>query len=119
MSASKTIFITGASSGIGLASAKFFLSKGWNVVATMRNPSSDHELAQIGDPRIIVQRLDLQDLNSIQPAIDAGIKEYKVIDVLLNNAGFAQGGLFEAISREQVQAQFDVNLFGMSVDAMP
>jgi NAD(P)-dependent dehydrogenase (short-subunit alcohol dehydrogenase family) len=112
MAPSKTIFITGASTGIGLASAKLFHSIGWNVVATMRNPTAEHELVKLDDPRMLVQRLDLQDLASIQPAIDAGIQKFSTIDVLLNNAGYGQNGLFEAIPREKIQEQFDVNLFG-------
>ncbi|KAJ7451118.1 short-chain alcohol dehydrogenase [Mycena latifolia] len=113
MAATKTIFITGASSGIGLASAKLFHSIGWNIVATMRNPSADHELVKLADPRMLVHRLDLQDFASIKPAIDAGIERFRRIDVLLNNAGYGQNGLFEAIPREKVQEQFDVNLFGL------
>ncbi|KAJ7031529.1 short-chain dehydrogenase reductase SDR [Mycena alexandri] len=113
MATTKTIFITGASTGIGLASAKLFRSTGWNVVATMRNPTPEHELVKLDDPLIFVQRLDLQDFASIQPAIDAGIEKFGTIDVLLNNAGYGQNGLFEAIPREKVQEQFDVNLFGL------
>ncbi|KAJ6627023.1 short-chain dehydrogenase reductase SDR [Mycena sp. CBHHK59/15] len=113
MAANKTIFITGASTGIGLASAKLFHSIGWNVVATMRNPAADHELVQLKDLRMFVQRLDLQDFDSIQPAIDAAIVKFHTIDVLLNNAGYGQNGLFEEIPREKVQEQFDVNLFGL------
>ncbi|KAF7367446.1 3-oxoacyl-(Acyl-carrier-protein) reductase [Mycena sanguinolenta] len=111
--APKTIFITGASSGIGLASAKLFHSIGWNVVATMRNPTVEHELVKMNDSRMFVQRLDLQEFASIQPAIDAGIGRFGSIDVLLNNAGYGQSGLFEAIPREKIQEQFDVNLFGL------
>ncbi|KAJ7610290.1 short-chain alcohol dehydrogenase [Mycena polygramma] len=108
----RTIFITGASSGIGLASAKLFHEKGWNVIATMRNPV-DHELSKYSE-RMLTPRLDLQNFDSIKPAIDAGITEFSTIDVLLNNAGYGQNGLFEAIPRETVQEQFDVNLFGAS-----
>ncbi|KAK7064790.1 3-oxoacyl-reductase [Favolaschia claudopus] len=113
MAIANTIFITGASSGIGLASAKLFHSIGWNVVATMRNPTPEHELAKMGDARMFVQRLDLQDFLSIQPAIDAAIEKFGTIGLLLNNAGFGQSGLFEAIPREKIQEQFDVNLFGL------
>ncbi|KAJ7190198.1 short-chain dehydrogenase reductase SDR [Mycena pura] len=112
MARTRTIFITGASSGIGLASAKLFHEKGWNVIATMRTPTADHELSKYQD-RMLVQRLDLQILDSIKPAIDEGIKKFSAIDVLLNNAGYGQNGLFEAIPRETVQEQFDVNLFGL------
>ncbi|KAJ6519215.1 short-chain alcohol dehydrogenase [Mycena sanguinolenta] len=109
----KTIFITGASTGIGLASAKLFHSIGWNVVATMRNPTPEHELVNMNDPRMFVQRLDVQEFTSIKPAIDAGIEKFGRIDVLLNNAGYGQSGLFEAIPREKIQEQFDVNFFGL------
>ncbi|KAJ7645657.1 short-chain alcohol dehydrogenase [Mycena polygramma] len=110
-SKTRTIFITGASSGIGLASAKLFHEKGWNVIATMRNPV-DHELSKYPE-RMLSPRLDLQNFDSIKPAIDAGITKFSTIDVLLNNAGYGQNGLFEAIPRETVQEQFDVNLFGL------
>ncbi|KAJ7226122.1 short-chain dehydrogenase reductase SDR [Mycena pura] len=109
----KTIFITGSSSGIGLASAKLFHSVGWNVVATMRTPTPEYELVKMDDPRMFVQPLDLQDFASIKPAVDAGITKFGRIDVLLNNAGYGQSGLFEAIPRDKVQEQFDVNLFGL------
>lgn len=109
---SKTIFITGASSGIGLASAKLFFEKGWNVVATMRSPDRDTELRTLDPTRMHVLRLDLQEQSSIKSAIEAAIIKFQRIDLLLNNAGFGQNGLFETISREQIQAQFDVNLFG-------
>ncbi|KAJ6511998.1 short-chain dehydrogenase [Mycena vitilis] len=111
MAATRTIFITGASSGIGLASAKLFHEKGWNVIATMRNPV-DHELSKYSE-RMLTPRLDLQNFDSIKPALDAGIAEFSASDVLLNNAGYGQNGLFEAIPHETVQEQFDVNLFGL------
>jgi NAD(P)-dependent dehydrogenase (short-subunit alcohol dehydrogenase family) len=108
----QTIFITGTSSGIGLASARLFYEKGWNVVATMRSPDKDTELKALDPVRMLVLRLDLQELSSIAPAIDAAISKFERIDLLLNNAGYGQIGLFETISREEVQEQFDVNLFG-------
>jgi NAD(P)-dependent dehydrogenase (short-subunit alcohol dehydrogenase family) len=107
----KTILITGASSGIGLAAAKLFAGKGWNVVATMRNPGAGHELAALENVRIA--HLDVQDRRSIAEAIGAGIGWFGRIDVLLNNAGYGQFGLFEAIPREKVIEQFEVNVFGV------
>ncbi len=53
----QTIFITGASSGIGKETAKFFQSKGWNVVATMRNPENETELN--GLENVFVTKLDV------------------------------------------------------------
>ncbi|KAL6306856.1 3-oxoacyl-reductase [Sparassis latifolia] len=107
------MFITGASSGIGLASAKLFFEKGWNVVATMRTPEKDTELKQLDSSRMLVLRLDVQDLDSIAPAVDAALAKFGTFDVLLNNAGYGQVGPFEMTPREKIQEQFDVNLFGL------
>jgi NAD(P)-dependent dehydrogenase (short-subunit alcohol dehydrogenase family) len=110
----KTVFITGSSSGIGLACVQLFHSRGWNVVATMRDPSkTPAELTQLTpQSRLFVVRLDVQDYASIEPATEQAIHRFGRVDLLINNAGYAQQGLFEAISREKVQAQFDVNVFG-------
>lgn len=105
---SKTILITGASSGIGRASLALFASRGWNVVATMRRPDTS-----LASSNVLVEKLDVQDADSIRHAVEAGIERFGAIDVLLNNAGYGQYGLFEALSREQIQTQFDVNVFGV------
>ena len=62
---------------------------------------------------VLVTRLDVQDHDSIKQAIEAGIARFGRIDALINNAGYGQYGLFEAIPREKVQEQFDVNVFGV------
>jgi NAD(P)-dependent dehydrogenase (short-subunit alcohol dehydrogenase family) len=108
----KTILITGASSGIGLASAKRFAREGWNVIATMRSPQAGSELAKLGD-HVLVTRLDVQDLPSIESAVAAGIEKFGAIDVLVNNAGFGLMGIFESLTREQIRQQFDVNVIGV------
>jgi NAD(P)-dependent dehydrogenase (short-subunit alcohol dehydrogenase family) len=107
----KTVLITGCSSGIGKAAALVFADRGWNVVATLRRPEAEEELARRSD--LFVTRLDVQDRDSIGAAIEAGIARFGAIDVLVNNAGFGQFGLFEEIPREKVQEQFDVNVFGL------
>ncbi|KAI9737929.1 MAG: hypothetical protein M1834_009299 [Cirrosporium novae-zelandiae] len=107
-----TIFITGASSGVGLASAKLFYKNGWNVVATMRSPDKATELKEFDTSRMLVQRLDLQDKETIAPAINAALSKFTKVDVLLNNAGYGQYGVFEMLPPERIQEQFDVNLFG-------
>ena len=106
----KTVLITGCSSGFGKATAIHFASQGWNVIATMRNPKPDNELAAIDG--VFVTHLDVQDLASIEAAVAAGIARFGRIDVLVNNAGFGLYGVFEATSREKVREQFDVNVFG-------
>lgn len=60
----KTIFITGTSTGLGKATAKLFHSKGWNVIATMRNPETEAELTQLGN--ITLLPLDVTNLGQIK-----------------------------------------------------
>src|SRR3712207_3960220 len=107
----KTILITGTSSGLGKATARFFAHEGWNVVATMRRPEKEQELVQL--PNVLVTRLDVQDRVSIATAIEAAIARFGQIDALLNNAGFGLFGLFEATLPEKVAEQFNVNVFGV------
>jgi NAD(P)-dependent dehydrogenase (short-subunit alcohol dehydrogenase family) len=107
----KTILITGTSSGLGKTAAKYFAGRGWNVVATMRAPEKEKDLAGLED--VLVTRLDVQDRESIQQAIEAGIARFGKIDALINNAGFGLFGVFESISREKIQEQFDINVFGV------
>lgn len=107
----KTVLITGTSSGIGRAARALFAASGWNVVATLRNPD-DAEGLSVAD-NVLVARLDVQDETSIHAAVEAGIARFGRIDALVNNAGYGQWGLFEALTTEQIRSQFDVNLFGV------
>lgn len=107
----KTILITGASSGIGKETAKLFQSKGWNVIATMRNPENEAELATLEN--VLVTRLDVLDLASIENAVAEGISKFGKIDVLLNNAGYGAYGALESFSREKIIRQFDTNVIGL------
>jgi NAD(P)-dependent dehydrogenase (short-subunit alcohol dehydrogenase family) len=100
----KTILITGSSSGIGKASTKLFAEEGWNVIATMRNPTDSHEF--INNSNVLVTHLDVQDFNSIKEAVATGVSKFGGIDVLLNNAGYGQYGVFEAVPRKKVIDQF-------------
>ncbi len=105
----KTIFITGASSGIGLASAQLFAAKGWNVVATMRYTKG----SVLKGKNFLVTTLDVRDEESIAKALKAAIKKFGRIDVLLNNAGFSLFGVFESLSPEKIEEQFAVNVTGV------
>ena len=108
---SQTVLITGASSGIGKASATLFADRGWNVVATMRNPDDGADLARRDN--VLVTRLDLLDSDSIEAAVAAGLERFGAIDVLLNNAGYGAYGPLEATPMSVIRRQFDVNLFGL------
>ena len=79
----KTILITGSSSGIGKETAKYFQSKGWNVIASMRSPENEQELTKLAN--VLVTKLDVLDLNSIHETVEKGILKFGSIDVLLNN----------------------------------
>lgn len=107
----KTIFITGASTGIGQATAKMFQSKGWNVVATMRTPEKDTELSGLSN--VMITKLDVTDLTSIESAVKAGIAKFGKIDVLLNNAGYGAYGPLESFPRERIIRQFNTNVIGL------
>lgn len=107
----KTILITGASSGIGKETAKFFQAKGWNVIATMRSPEKEMELNQLSN--VLVTRLDVLDLDSIGNAIQSGIQSFGSIDILLNNAGYGAYGPLESFPREKILRQFNTNVIGL------
>lgn len=108
---SQTILITGASSGIGKATAIFFQEKGWNVIATMRSPEKEEELTNLDN--VLVNRLDVTDLTSIEQAVNEGITKFGKIDVLLNNAGYGAYGPLEATPREKIIRQYNVNVIGL------
>ncbi len=107
----QTILITGASSGIGKETAKYFQEKGWNVIATMRNPEKETELTKLDD--VWVTKLDVLSLDSIQAALDQGIKKFGRIDVIVNNAGYGVDGAFEAMSDDIIEKQFNTNVLGV------
>lgn len=108
---SKTILITGSSTGIGRASVIKFQKEGWNVIATMRTPEKEEELDKLEN--VLVTKLDVLDLESIDNAIAAGIEKFSKIDVVLNNAGYALMGTFESAKRESIIRQFAVNVQGL------
>lgn len=105
----RTILITGTSSGIGRATAKHFAAEGWNVAATLRPPVKTELTAK----NVLELPLDVTDPASIGLAIDQAVARFGRIDVLVNNAGYGQYGLFEAVPPQKIRAEFDVNVFGM------
>jgi NADP-dependent 3-hydroxy acid dehydrogenase YdfG len=107
----KTVMITGASSGIGLETALIFFEKGWNVIATMRNPES--RKTKLHEKKMDLQHLDVTDRKSIQKVIQYAMDQYGRIDVLVNNAGYAVRGPLELSEPAQVKKQFDTNVLGL------
>ncbi|KAJ9157887.1 hypothetical protein NKR23_g267 [Pleurostoma richardsiae] len=112
---SQTVFITGANSGIGLATTKAFLSNGWNVVGTARKPAAAEELQQLArdsDGKLLIVQLDLTAEATFQPALDAAVAQFDKVDVLVNNAGYGHFGVMEAQTVDDYRRQFEVNVFG-------
>lgn len=106
----KTIFITGASSGIGRATAKLFHSKGWNVIATMRTPEKETELSQLENVTLLP--LDVTDVEQIKETVAKALSEHSV-DLVFNNAGYGLLGSLEAYTDEQIVQQINTNLLGV------
>lgn len=102
----KTILITGCSSGYGRETARHFLAKDWNVIATMRNPRGG--ILPESD-RLRLLALDVTKPDSIAAAIEAA----GPIDVLVNNAGVGLIGALEATSMARTRDVFETNTFGV------
>lgn len=106
----KTIFLTGASSGLGKSTAKLFQSKGWRVIATMRNPENETELNKLKD--VILLPLDVSNQDQIISVVEKVTHLYPV-DVVMNNAGYGLIGVLESLNDEQIQRQITTNLLGV------
>lgn len=106
----KTIFITGASTGLGKAAAKLFAAKDWRVIATMRTPEKDTELHLIKN--ITLLPLDVTNVGEIKKTVEKAIASGN-IDVVFNNAGYGLAGPFEAITDAQLTRQINTNLLGV------
>src|SRR5689334_23282578 len=102
----QTVFITGASSGYGLETARHFHAMGWNVIATMRTPRADIFPAS---DRMRVLALDVTKPDSIATALAAA----GPIDALVNNAGVGVVGAFEATPMAHIRSVFETNTFGV------
>lgn len=100
-----TVLITGCSSGFGLETARLFLDREWNVVATMRTPRMD---VLPPSERLRVVALDVTDAQSILRAIDTA----GPIDVLVNNAGIGLLNALEGVSMDTVREVFETNTLG-------
>ena len=110
MSLSKTILITGCSTGIGYTTAIELKRRGHNVIASARKSEDVNRLTQQGFTTL---QLDLADSQSIQQAVSQAIKLTDgKIDALFNNGAFGQPGAVEDLSRDVLRFQFETNLFG-------
>src|SRR5947209_4436635 len=106
---SKSVLITGCSSGIGRAAAERLAARGWTVYATARNLDSIADLEAKGC-RLL--GLDVCDQASARAAVQAVERAEGAVGVLVNNAGYGQSGAIEAVPVDRVRVQFETNVFG-------
>ncbi|HAT7516938.1 TPA: SDR family NAD(P)-dependent oxidoreductase [Kluyvera ascorbata] len=109
---SKVWFITGASRGMGLEITRSLLEAGHRVVATARRPDVIKDALGATNENLLALALDVTDPAQGEEAAGAAVAKFGRIDVLVNNAGYGQLGWFENLSEEQIQRQFNTNVFG-------
>jgi NADP-dependent 3-hydroxy acid dehydrogenase YdfG len=107
---SKAVLITGCSSGIGEATARRLAGHGWSVYASARRLESIDHLADAGCKLL---QLDVCDEQSMRTAVETIEREHGAVGVLVNNAGYSQGGPIEQVPLEAVRRQFETNVFGL------
>lgn len=118
MATTKTVLITGTSSGIGLAAAVGAAQAGWTVVATMRDPAkADHLMAAAGAAgvarRVHVERLDVTDPASVDAAVARAVGAHGALNAAVNNAGAGTVGTIEVDGMAAVRETMEVNYFGV------
>ena len=118
MAETRSVVITGASRGLGLASASHLYARGWRVVAAMRSVDTGMEKlreatgAGADDPRLIGVRLDLTDPASVEGAAEAIIKAVGAPYGLVHNAGISAAGMVEEAPMSLWERMFATNIFG-------
>ncbi len=112
----QTALVTGASTGIGLATAVTLAKSGYTVTATVRSLDSADGLRRAADAagvQLAITDLDVTDQDSVDSAVEGVLAQHGQLDVLVNNAGRGRVGTTERIDVDQLQATLDVNLIGV------
>ena len=110
---SKVWFITGSSRGLGLALAQAVLAKGHRLVATARNPEHLADLASTYGDHVRVVALDVTDATAARASVATAVSAFGRIDVVVNNAGYANVGSIEHMTDADFRAQIETNFFGV------
>ena len=113
MTMKKTIFITGASRGLGRIWAEAFLKRGDQVIVAVRNPDSLNELAEQYPTNLLALKLDVTDKEACFAAVAKAKAQFGVIDVLINNAGYGHFGAIEELAEQEIRTQIETNVFGL------
>ena len=107
----KTVVITGASTGIGRATAERFASEGWRVAATMRRPEDHEELGSVEG--VNLYPLDVTDRDEVAAASKSIVADLGVPHAVINNAGYGAAGPLETSPQEKIDRQIATNLTGL------
>ncbi len=110
---SKVWLITGSSRGFGWELAKAVLDSGDRVVATARRPEQLDELVQLYGESIRATALDVTDAAAARAAVQLALDEFGALDVVVNNAGYANSAPIEEMTDDDFRAQIETNLFGV------
>jgi NAD(P)-dependent dehydrogenase (short-subunit alcohol dehydrogenase family) len=105
--ASRSVLITGCSTGIGRAAAARLAASGWTVYATARQPATLDDLAAAGCRTLALDVTDEDSMQAAVASVEGGV------GVLINNAGYSQSGALETLSMDSVRRQFETNVFGL------
>lgn len=108
MSNSKVILVTGGSSGNGQATAQLLAQQGHQVFGTSRNPTGPEKASNY-----TMLKLDVGSDDSVAACVKLVLEQAGRVDVLINNAGYEQGGALEEVSLAEAHAQFETNFFGV------
>jgi NAD(P)-dependent dehydrogenase (short-subunit alcohol dehydrogenase family) len=108
MSDQRVVLITGASSGVGQATARLLSQRHYKVFGTSRNPASAEII-----PAVEMLPLDVRADDSVRACVEAVSTRGGRIDVLINNAGYELAGALEELTSEEAKAQFETNFFGV------
>jgi NAD(P)-dependent dehydrogenase (short-subunit alcohol dehydrogenase family) len=108
-----TWFITGSSRGFGRALVEAALAAGHQVVATARRPEQLHEIVQAQPDALLAVALDVTDPAAATAAIGAGVERFGRIDVVVNNAGYANVAPIETGDDRDFRTQFETNFWGV------
>lgn len=108
----KTWFITGASSGFGLAFAEHAIEQGHNVIAAARRVAHLDSLRALAPDQVLSCELDVTQPQQVDSAVKQAFRRFSSIDVLVNNAGYGIVGAFEETPDSELRAQIETNFFG-------
>jgi NAD(P)-dependent dehydrogenase (short-subunit alcohol dehydrogenase family) len=109
----KTWLITGSSRGFGRELANAVLDAGENLVATARRPADLDGLVTRYGERVRAVALDVTDAAAARAAVDTAVREFGRLDVVVNNAGYANSAPIEEMAQDDFRAQIEANLFGV------